>query len=401
MKIIIAGGGIGGLTAGISLTLQGHDVHVLEQASEIGEVGAGVQISSNGIKILNDLGVMPGLEAAVFEPDAIEMRMGATGKQVFYLPMKGVATARWGERHLQVYRPDLIEALRARLCEVSPNVLTTGARVAQYAQDENSVTVTLETGERLSADLLVAADGVRSRVRNQMFGGDAPVYTGNTAWRAVVPADRLGELVPPPTGCIWAGDRKHAVTTRMRKGNLINFVGIVETENPLHDDQPGRDGWRQSGTQAQALQDFGSWSPVITRIIEEAGDMFRWPLYGRAPLSRWSDGRVVLLGDAAHPMLPSMAQGAVAAFEDAVVLTRVLSDVGSGTDDVASACQRYFKARITRATRVQEVSAANLRIFHTQSGLKRAVSFSAAGLAGRFAPEVLYRRYDWLYGATV
>jgi len=147
--------------------------------------------------------------------------------------------------------------------------------------------------------------------------------------------------------------------------------------------------------------DFGNWSPVITKIIQEAGDMFRWPLYGRKPLPRWSDGRVVLLGDAAHPMLPSMAQGAVAAFEDVVVLTRELGKVGQGADDISAACQRYFTARIARATRVQEVSAANLRIFHTQSGLKRGLSFGSAGLAGRFAPGLLYRRYDWLYGEEV
>lgn len=397
MKIIIAGGGIGGLCAAIALVAGGHEVRVLEQALEIGEVGAGVQLSPNGIKILEKLGVMPGLEAAVFEPEAIEMRIGATGRQVFSLPMKGVAKQRWGARYLQVYRPDLIEALRARLEIIAPGVLTTGARVAGYTQDDNTVTAQLEDGTELTADLLVAADGVRSRLRNQMFGGDAPVYTGNTAWRAVVPAELLGDLVPPPTGCIWAGEGKHAVTTRMRKGALINFVGIVETENPLHDDQPGRDGWRQAGTQEEALRDFGNWSPVITRIIREAGNMFRWPLYGRAPLPRWSDGRVALLGDAAHPMLPSMAQGAVAAFEDAVVLARVLGQGG----DVAAACNRYFEMRIKRATKVQEVSAANLRLFHTQSSVMRSLSFGSAGLAGRFAPGLLYRRYDWLYGEEV
>lgn len=397
MKIIIAGGGIGGLCAAIALTEGGHKVRVLEQAPEIGEVGAGVQISSNGIKILDKLGVMPGLEPAVFEPDAIEMRMGATGRQVFSLRMKDVATQRWGARHLQVYRPDLIEALRARLEILAPGALTTGAQVAGYDQSADQVTAQLTDGTELSADLLVAADGVRSRLRNQMFGGDAPVYTGNTAWRAVVPAECLGEFVPPPTGCIWAGEGKHAVTTRMRKGALINFVGIVATENPLHDDQPGRDGWRQAGTQAEAMRDFGNWSPVITKIIQEAGNMFRWPLYGRAPLPRWSDGRVVLLGDAAHPMLPSMAQGAVAAFEDAVVLARVLGQGG----DVITAGQRYFQTRIERATKVQEVSAANLRLFHSQGSLMRGLSFGSAGLAGRFAPGLLYRRYDWLYGAEV
>ncbi|MGB0902350.1 FAD-dependent monooxygenase [Halocynthiibacter sp.] len=401
MKIIIAGGGIGGLCTAISLSLDGHEVRVLEQAPEIGEVGAGVQISSNGTKILQNLGVMSGLEPAVFEPDAIEMRMGNSGRQVFYLPMKDVATKRWGDRHLQVFRPDLIEALRARLEVVAPGVLTTGARVQAYRQNDHAVTVILSDGTELQADLLIGADGVRSRIRSQMFGGDNPVYTGNTAWRAVVPAERLGDLIPPPTGCIWAGEGKHAVTTRMRKGQLINFVGIVETPNPLHDDQPGQDGWRQAGTQAQALQDFGNWSPVISRIINEAGDMFRWPLFGRAPLARWSDGRVVLLGDAAHPMLPSMAQGAVAAFEDAVVLTRALRNIGSSGDAVAAACSTYFNDRIERATKVQEVSAQNLQLFHTPSGAKRSFSFAAAGLAGRFLPEILYRRYDWLYGAEV
>lgn len=384
MKAIIAGGGIGGLTAAIALRREGWDVTICEQAEAIEEVGAGIQVSPNGTRILERLGVMRRLEPSIFEPDAIEMRDGQSGDLILSMPMRAIAQARWGARYFQVYRPDIIAALRDTLLDLAPDAIRLRSRVVGYETGAGAVAL-LHGGERIEGDLLVGADGLRSAIRNQMIGPDQPVFTGNVAWRSVVPADLLGKLQPPPAGCIWTGAGKHAVTTRMRRGSLVNFVGIVEQ------DSWREEGWSHPGTPEQALTDFGTWHPVLTKILKQSDKLFRWALFGRAPLRRWSDGNVVLLGDAAHPMLPSMAQGAVQAFEDAAVLVRELGGSGS----VADACQRYFNQRIGRASKVQAVSAANARLFHKADTLTRL----PIRLAGKLTPGLVQRRYDWLYGA--
>lgn len=386
MKAIIAGAGLGGLTAAIALHRAGWEVAVYEQAAAISEVGAGIQVSPNGTRILERLGVMERLAPAIYEPETIEMRDGQSGDLILSMPMRAIAQARWGARYFQVYRPDIIAALHDTLLDLAPDAIRLNARVVGYETGAGATAI-LDNGDRVEGDLLIGADGLRSAIRAQMIGPDAPVFTGNVAWRSVVPAERLGALQPPPAGCIWTGSGKHAVTTRMRRGSLVNFVGIVEQ------DSWREEGWSHPGTPEEALADFGTWHPTLTNIIEQSESLFRWALFGRAPLLRWSDGNAVLLGDAAHPMLPSMAQGAVQAFEDAAVLVRDLSAEGS----VAAACQRYFRARIARATRVQKTSAANARLFHKSGPFARL----PIRLAGMLTPKLVEHRYDWLYGAKI
>ncbi|MEO0634037.1 MAG: FAD-dependent monooxygenase, partial [Pseudomonadota bacterium] len=258
MRAICAGGGVGGLAAGIALALRGHDVQVLEQAPELTEVGAGLQISPNGWRVLEALGVTDLLAPAVFAPEAIEMRVGRTGARVFRLPLREVAQARWGGSYVHVHRADLVDALGARLAQVAPGALQTGETITGYSQTGDGVAVQLADSEARHADLLVGADGIHSGIRAQMLGPDQPRYTGNVAWRAVVPVDALGDHVPPPTACVWVGHRRHAVTTRVRGGAMANFVGMIETP------EPAPEGWRTTGTAADALRDFAGWDPTIT-----------------------------------------------------------------------------------------------------------------------------------------
>ncbi|KNG93933.1 monooxygenase [Pseudaestuariivita atlantica] len=392
MKAILVGGGIGGLTAALALDQIGWDVSVLERAPELGEIGAGVQISPNGIKVLDALGVMPRIEATLFQPDAIEIRHGPTGRKFFHLPMKAVALERWGARYIQIHRADLVDGLAATLRDRQPDALRTGAEVAAYETSSKGAAVTLTTGERCEADLIIGADGIHSVIRDQMLGPDEPVFTGNVAWRAVVPvADLDPDVVPPPSGCVWTGPGKHAVTTRIRGGSVVNFVGVVEQ------DAWTQEGWSLTGTAAQAHADFGGWNPTLAAIIDAAPTLHRWALFTRPPLPRWSDGAVALLGDAAHPMLPSMAQGAVQAMEDAFVLARELEKGGM----ISAACERYYAARIDRVTRVQEQSAANLALFHRRGVLSQLQAYAPIWLAGKVAPRLLQRRNDWLYGAEL
>lgn len=389
MKAIVVGAGLGGVTAALALDQIGWDVSVLERAPHLREIGAGIQISPNGIKILDALGVMPRIEAKLFQPEAIEIRHGATGTRLLHLPMRAIAADRWGARYIQIHRADLLDGLVKTLLGRQPDALRTGTEVTRYETSSKGAAVTLADGTRIEADLIIGADGIHSAIRTQMLGPDTPDFTGNVAWRAVVPTEALGDAAPPPSGVVWTGPGKHAVTTRIRAGAMVNFVGIVEQDSWTEE------GWHLTGTAAEARADFGGWNDTLDAILGAAPQLHRWALFTRPPLPRWSDGAVALLGDAAHPMLPSMAQGAVQAMEDAYVLSRELSKGGM----ISAALERYFAARIDRVTRVQEQSEANLRLFHRRSTLAQLQAYAPIWLAGKIAPRLLQRRNDWLYGA--
>ncbi len=388
MKAIIAGGGIGGLTAALALDRIGWDVTVLERARAPREVGAGVQISPNGMRVLRWLGVAQDLEPFFFEPEAIEMRLGRSGRAIFSLPVDRLVGGADGQGplYVQMHRADLVQVLRARLEAVQPGRFLSGRLVTGYHQTKAGAEVALESGERIGGDLVLAADGIGSGLARQMHPGIRPRFSGYAAWRMLAPVDAIEGPVPPPTGCIWAGSGRHVVTTRVRGGDVVNLVGVVET--------PGWDaeGWGTKEPAAGALSDFEGWHPSIVACLRSAEEIWRWGLFERDPLPFWSDGAVGLLGDAAHPMLPSMAQGAVQAMEDAAVLARLLE-----RHPVQDALPRYYAARIERSRRIADLSARNVKLFHKKTAASRLVTYGPAWLAGRFAPAVLRRRSAWIY----
>jgi salicylate hydroxylase len=386
MKIIIAGGGIGGLTAALCLMRAGHQVVVLEQAAELREVGAGLQISPNSARVLAALGLLKDLEAVAFKPEALEMRWGESGQVVFSLPIGARQEEQWCAPYLHIHRADLVGVLAARLMLVDPGALQVGAQVTSIGPSDTGVRVTLASGNRLEGDVLVGADGIHSVVRAHLLGPDRPRFTGNVAWRAVVPVERLGANLPPPTACVWVGPGRHAVTYRLAGGRLANFVGVVETA--VEPDES----WRAQGQRAQALADFAGFAAPVRTLIEQADDLFLWALRDRAPLSRWHEGPVALLGDAAHPMLPFLAQGASMAIEDAWVLAGCLRQAGD-----ASGLARYERLRKPRASRVQAASADNMGVFHRRSPLARLATYGPAWIAGRVAPGLLRGMQDWIY----
>ena len=383
MKALIVGGGIGGLSAALCLQRLGWSTTVLEQASSLDEVGAGLQISPNGCRILQQLGVMPALRAKAFLPQALEMRWGRSGRQIFEIPLQQNAEKRWDGPYLHLHRADLQDVLRQRLQELPNTELRTNARVLGYSQDDQGVRIEIEHAQALQGDLLIGADGVHSAMRHQMLGPSPAHFTGNVAWRAVVPMDRLGSLRPPPTACVWVGDGRHAVTYRLRGGTLANFVGVVEHE------QWGKESWMQQGRRTEALADFSGWHPCIRRIIERASQHYRWALYDRPPFECWSEGRAVLLGDACHPMLPFLAQGAVMAIEDAWELSEQLRQ----HDDVAVANQAYFERRIQRTAQIQAGARGNSKTFHHA----HPAAYLPVYFAARLMPWLLLKRFDWIY----
>ena len=380
--VLIIGAGIGGLTLAHALLKRGLSVRVLEAAAELKDVGAGIQIPPNAMKGLRALGLDTAVRVRAFQPEAIEARMGQSGRGVFNIPLAEYAETRWGAPYLHIHRADYIAALSESLPK---EIIQFGARVTGYRQTGQGVSVSLEEGADIAGSYLIGADGIKSAVRQQMLGAEAPDFTGNMAWRAVVPIDRLGELAPNPTACAWFGPGRHAVTYRLgAKGDLVNFVGVVEREDWQEE------GWSMRGETADALKDFKGWHPAITRVIEKADTLHRWALFDRKPLSRWTDGRVALMGDAAHPMLPFLAQGAAMAVEDAWVLAEVLA---KGQD-----LNVYQKRRLPRTSKVQAASRANMGLFHKRSRTAQLVTYGPMWMAGKVLPNIVHKRMDWLYG---
>lgn len=388
MKAVIAGAGIGGLSAAIALANAGFEVQVVERAPALTEVGAGIQLSPNAMKGLEALGVADAVLALASLPERLELRIGRTGKRIFSIPMGQEALRRYGAPYAHIHRADLIGVLERAAISAGARILL-NARVLAYANGSERISLGLDTGAILEADLLVGADGSRSQVRTQLLG-DAPArFTGSVAWRFTVPADVAPDL--PHAAIVWAGPGRHLVTYRIRRGEMINFVGVVER------DCWREESWDEPGDPRELVKDFGSWAAPIPDMLVAAGACNLWALYDREPLARWSGQRVTLLGDACHAMPPFQAQGAAMAIEDAVVLARCLAARGVSE----SALGAYEALRKPRTSRVLASARGNMRIFHRSSVWARAATYGPMKIANRLFPELVRSRQDWIYGYDV
>jgi salicylate hydroxylase len=391
MKALIAGGGIGGVTTALSLLDAGIDVELYERTSVFGEVGAGIQISPNGVKVLDRLGLRDALDAVAFRPEALEMRIGTSGARIFYIPMREEAMRRFGAPYYHIHRADLMSILSKALRARAPNAVHMDKDVQGYVQTGDGVTLAFADGSRAQGDLAVGADGIHSVVRAQMLGVMPARFTGNVAWRVVVPAASLPGGLVPPTACVWVGPGRHAVTYYVRGGELVNFVGVVEREGWQNES------WTERGEKVDLAADFEGWAKPITSIIEQAANCHRWALFDREPLEEWCRGRVTLLGDACHPMLPFLAQGAVMAIEDAWVLSRKLK----AATDIASAFADYEATRKPRTTKVQRGARAQMGLYHQRGAARQLATYGPMWLAARLAPNFVHTRQDWLYSHDV
>lgn len=391
-KVVIVGGGIGGLTAALAFHHFGWQVEVLERAPELSEIGAGIQISPNGMKVFRAMGLEEQIAKNAFQPEALEMRFGRSGRQIFRIEAQKAIIERWGAPYLHLHRADLISALKDLLLRRQPRAVRLDAAVTSYRQTDRAAMAVLASGEEVTGDLVVGADGIHSVIRDQMHGKDYPDFTGHVAWRAVVPMAELGDLAPPPTACVWVGKRRHAVTYRLRGGELANFVGIVER------DEWTSESWTEQGTTEEVLDVFGSWHPILTNLIKTAGPPYRWALFDRLPLKTWMDGRVVLMGDACHPTLPFQAQGAVMAIEDAFLLAKLCAE---NPKDLDAALVEYFSARLPRTARVQSASRGNAKLFHRPTWLSRVLTYGPLWAAGKLAPSIIRSRQDPFYAYDI
>ena len=385
MRVVLAGAGIGGLTAALALD-PGIEVVILEQAQVLTEVGAGLQLGPNATRVLRRLGLGEALSAIGFEPEANEVREAATGVVMLRQPLKAVSQKRWGAPYLHIHRADL-QGLLARTVAARPNVtLRLGARVEGLKQDATGVRVRLAGGEIVEADALIGCDGLRSVVRQALWGPDQPRFTGMMAWRGTVEAAKLPAGLIPPINAIWTGKGRHFVHYYVRGGALVNFVGLVRRADWRSES------WTEKGDKADLARDYPGWPPSVAALIEAVPEALKWATFDREPLAAWSKGRVTLLGDAAHPMLPTFAQGASQSIEDGEALGVWLRD----PDTVQSCLAAFESERRARTSRVQRLSGRNAWLFHL--GAPARGLFAAEAALGKIGLAKGPARFDWLYG---
>ena len=365
MNISVIGGGIAGMAAALACAQRGAVVTVYEQAKHLSEVGAGLQIGPNGVAVLDALGLREGAMRHASAPLAVEMRDLNSARRIWNIPMGDTAVSRWGYPYWQFHRADLLQ------------ILVDAAEKAG---------VYMRLGERVTApdaDLVIAADGVRSETRQRLFGGQVH-FANQVAWRGIVKRD---DPVQFPTQ-IWMGAGRHLVTYPLRGGREINFVAVKEREHWTEE------GWNIPGD-PDALRDaFAGAAQPVQDLLSMVDNTFLWGLFAHPPLDTWISGNTVLIGDAAHPMTPFMAQGAVMGLEDAWVLADCLNAEG------LAGLQRFESLRKPRATRVQQVAARNAAIYHMQ-GPARYVLHAGMWGSAKAMPKLPHRMFDWLYGTDV
>lgn len=360
-------------------------VTVLEQSAAFSDIGAGIQLSPNATRVLQNFGLSEPLAASASRPAALEMRNWRSGALIFSRELGDSANRQFGAPYLNIHRADL-HALLLEASRRSGSIdIQLNARGIDVHRGDGCVHASTGDGRDFTADVLIGADGIKSLVRTALFGAGKPRFTGCVAWRGLVPAEALRGRRPNPVAALWMGPRAHFVHYYVRGGEQINFVAVIE--------QRGWEveSWSQRGDKNDLIADFSGWHEPIGSIIASADPegCYKWALFDRKPMPRWSTGNITLLGDACHPTLPFMAQGACMAIEDAAVFAECLA-AGS---EIEPALERYERLRRPRTANIQQISRMNQTLYHLPATMAWVRDLGAPIVTSHFS-----RRLDRLFG---
>jgi salicylate hydroxylase len=387
LPILVAGGGIGGLAAAHALARKGFAVRVIEQAPEFREIGAGIQLGPNVFNALDRLGLKDAVLADAHRPPAMEMRCALSGDRVTRVPLEDPRfLAKFKQPYAVTHRHD-IHGVFLRAC-TSNNLISleTNRTVEGFEQADDGVTVQLQSGERIRGCALIGCDGMWSKVRDKIVGDGEPRVSGHIAYRAVLKRDEVPEDLWQPDVILWAGPRTHFVHYPLRRGELYNLVAVFHSKRYV-------EGWNAEADAGDLWEHFNGQRPEVMRMLERIETWRMWVLCDREPVKEWSKGRVTLLGDAAHPMLQYLAQGACMATEDAVALADKVSET---PDDLPAAFRAYVQQRYLRTARVQIMARVYGEFYHARGP---AAELRNQMLSPR-TPEESYDGIAWLYGGT-
>lgn len=384
MRIGIVGGGIGGVALAGSLLQRGFEVRLFERAPGFGEIGAGIQMTPNAVKVIKSLGLLDKMLAAGFLPQSLVGRNWRSGRESFRTPLIETCPVLYDAPFIHIHRADL-HAILASL--VPESVANFGVSCTGVRQDKSTAVASFSDGSEYEADLIVGADGVRSVVRSALFGPEAPRFTGHMCYRAVVPTGGVVDYVSPDAS-FWFGPHSHVVTYYVRGGKAVNIVAVAETKEWVEES------WNAPSSKEEMLGAFRGWHRNVETLFSKVDQVYKWGLFDRDPMTSWSKGRITLMGDAAHPMLPFLSQGAAMAIEDAYVLAESLKGHGG---DVASALRDYEAERLPRTSRVQLEARERGRTYHLPSPLAQAKRDFMYWLRGLFNPQATGIQANWVY----
>lgn len=358
--VAVVGGGIGGLAVAATLLQLGTRVTVFEQADELGEVGAGVMLTPNASRCLAKLGILDEVTREAIAPQVTRVRNGITGEILSESKVGSTHAGEFAAPFLCVHRADLHDALLKLVNSLDPRAIRVGHQLTEVKEQDGNVILYFANGSEHQAAAALGCDGIKSTVREQLGLRDSARFTGNVAWRGLVPADSLSLVDPVDTMTIWASPTAHITEYSIRGGRLRNYVASAERAGWEIES------WRVPVPTEEAVAEFADWHPAVRELIGNTpeGGCFKWALFDRDPIERAAQGSIALLGDAAHPMLPFMAQGAAMAIEDAIVLGRCWNEPGS----VETVFEKYTAARMPRTSWAQLRSRHAQHVYRGNSG---------------------------------
>jgi salicylate hydroxylase len=350
-----------------------------------GEVGAGIQMTPNAVRVLEALGMRDALERIAFQANAIVGLDGVTGRELYRTPLRGEIRRVYGADYLHAHRRDL-HAVLLRATGDTP--IRLGARCVGVRQDEHHAAVVLDDGREIEGDVVIGADGIHSSVRAALFGPESPTFTGNICWRTLIPIERIGPGIVTPDVTMWQGPRGHVVTYFVRAGALLNVVAVMESSQWVEES------WNTRSSRAELAEAYRGWHPRLLELFSAAEDVYRWGLFDREPMPCWSRGRITLLGDAAHAMLPFLAQGAAMGLEDSLVLAELLARRPSAP---ALALAKYEALRRPRASRVQLAARERGKTYHLNSRWQKIWRDALYLVGRRLRPQSTGLATGWIY----